>query len=57
MSEYTEHKEIWLQPWCDECDRTQFDRMWCQNNVWDKCDDCGREPVKFVLAESGDDPT
>ena len=50
-----EHKEIWLQPWCNACETTggRFGgdgRQWCQDNVWDKCDECEREAVRYVLA-------
>lgn len=47
-----EHKEIWLQPWCEECEQNcGFDgRQWCQDDVWGKCDECDREPAHYVLA-------
>ena len=51
MSEYTEHKEIWLQPWCFECNACGGDRNWCQDNVWEEGCDCGEKAVKYVLAE------
>ena len=45
------HKIIWLQPWCDACDRyDNYERLWCQDNVWDNCEACGRPAVKYVLA-------
>lgn len=50
-----EHKEIFLQPTCPQCDKdTGADRDWCQDDVWTgPCENCG-EPVKavrYVLAE------
>lgn len=42
-----EHKEIWLEPACN-----QDGRQWCQDNVWgDKCSDCAEKPVKFVRSD------
>jgi hypothetical protein len=49
---FEEHKEIWLQPWCDNCAMTE-DRTWCQDNVWeDGCDGCERKAVRYVLAKT-----
>ena len=45
----SEHQTIWLQPWCDECQRRGVDRTWCQDAVYDPCD-CGAMPVKYVIA-------
>ena len=50
--EWKEHKEIWLQPWCVDCSRTGDDRMWCEDDVWGKCEECGRKPPRFILAET-----
>jgi len=48
-------KEIWLQPWCAECDRNSRQpdtgRLWCQDDVWTKCENCDRRSVRYVLAE------
>jgi hypothetical protein len=47
----TSHTTIWLQPWCAECDRSSYEgRQWCEDNVWDKCDNCDALPVKYVIA-------
>ena len=49
-----QHPVIWLQPWCDYCarvDRSDTGRTWCVDNVYDRCE-CGRYPVKYVLAET-----
>jgi hypothetical protein len=46
----TEHKSIWLQPWCDECEASSEDRLWCQDDVWASCETCGAKPVKYLVA-------
>lgn len=50
----TDHKEIWLEPRCDKpgawCQRAE-DRMWCEDDVWGKCEDCEIKSVRYVLAE------
>jgi len=51
------HKTIWLQPWCDGCEKHASGsegRLWCQDNVWDACEECGRKAVKYT--ESDDQP-
>lgn len=50
------HKTIWLQPWCDRCEKSAYGdgRQWCQDDVWSKCGECGKPSVKYVLAEQGD---
>ncbi len=49
----TEHQTIWLQPWCEQCERAahsvESGRTWCQDPVYDQCD-CGAMPVKYVIA-------
>ena len=45
-----DHKEIWLQPWCDACATMGVDRQWCQDDVWTACEECGAKPVRYVLA-------
>jgi hypothetical protein len=52
MSEREEHKEIWLQPWCANCESTDFSdtgRTWCHDDVYETCE-CGQEPVRYVFA-------
>jgi hypothetical protein len=47
------HETIWLQPWCDHCDRILDGgdgRQWCKYEVWGPCEECGRKPVKYVIA-------
>jgi hypothetical protein len=48
----SQHETIWLQPWCDNCDRNVCNggdgRMWCQDNVWDPCE-CGAKPVRYII--------
>jgi len=40
-----DHVEIWLEPSCNQCDR---ERTWCQDNVYEKCEECGREPTRYL---------
>ena len=44
---------IWLQPWCLKCEeRTCGDgRVWCQNNVWEPCEECWNQPVKYRIVD------
>lgn len=53
MSEQ-EHQIIWLQPWCDGCqkhaDSIDNGRTWCVDEAWGPCEDCGAMPVKYVMA-------
>lgn len=53
MSERVNHpRVIWLQPWCDECDRESSEgRMWCQDDVWGECDHCGKKPIRYVMSQ------
>lgn len=56
MSDWQEYKEIWLQPWCSECEMVAAKngtdgRLWCQDNPWDDCE-CGARPVKYVLTST-----
>lgn len=48
------HKIIWLQPWCDGCERhaNSIDngRTWCQDDVYGPCEECKAEPVKYIAA-------
>lgn len=44
---------IWLQPWCEGCEKHCYSgegRMWCEDNVFDACEECGNEPVKYTIA-------
>jgi hypothetical protein len=47
---------IWLQPWCDKCERSAEDRTWCRDDVYLQCDECGAMPVKYVLASDQPQP-
>ena len=48
----SEPKAIWLQPWCVNCDNHIGEgRQWREDDVWGKCEDCGKMPVKYVLAD------
>ena len=46
---------IWLQPWCDTCEthcRGGYDqRLWCIDNVWEPCDECGNVAVKYTIVK------
>ncbi len=46
------HDVIWLQAWCDGCQEHCGDdgRTWCSHDAWGPCEECGRKPVKYVLA-------
>lgn len=50
------HETIWLQPWCNGCDKNSWGghdgRQWCQDNVWTNCDECKRKPVCYIRADS-----
>lgn len=53
MAEEQTHLTIWLQPWCDGCEKMSCagdGRMWCQDEVFGNCEECGRPPVKYALA-------
>jgi hypothetical protein len=45
---------IWLAPCCPECVRHVYSdtngRTWCED-VYDPCEECGREPVKYVRTD------
>jgi hypothetical protein len=48
---YSHDTVIWLQPWCYDCDwHSDEDRLWCRDNVWGKCEECGAPSVKYLLA-------
>lgn len=50
----SDHQTIWLKPWCDECKKNHYrhdeGQTWCQDNVYDPCEECGAMPVKYVMA-------
>lgn len=50
MAQWQEYETIYLQPWCDGCNRSGEDRTWCRDNVWEDCEECGKKPVRYVLA-------
>lgn len=48
-----EHQTIWLQPWCKGCEQHAYGtegRQWCEDDPWGECEECGRKPVKYVIA-------
>ena len=55
MADEQRHESIWLQPWCDGCDKQCWGsdgRQWCENDAWSGCEGCERQSVKYVLADS-----
>ena len=53
MTSYQDPSEIYLQPWCDKCERDPGDgRMWAPDDPWIECD-CGRKSVRYVMAKPG----
>ena len=55
MSEWEDPKVIWLQPWCEGCQRHSGyeGRNWCDHDVWGKCDECGRKAVRYETRKTG----
>jgi hypothetical protein len=50
------HKTIWLQPWCDGCQKHAGEsRQWCEDDAWGQCEECPAMAIKYVLAP--DQPT
>lgn len=51
MAEEQRHQTIWLQPWCDGCEKhcRGEGRLWCPDDAWGRCDECGRQPVKYEI--------
>lgn len=50
-----DHEAIWLQPWCAWCEKhrnPETGRLWCQDNAWGECDECGNKPVRYVIERS-----
>lgn len=41
---------IYLQPWCDSCAAVQSDVEWCEDDVWEKCEECPALSTKFLKA-------
>lgn len=55
MAEEQRHDVIWLQAWCDGCDKNAWGsdgRQWCQDDAWSGCEGCERKSVKYILADS-----
>ena len=43
--------EIWLQPWCDGCEKYCYGgegRQWCQDDIWGSCGECDKKAIKYV---------
>jgi hypothetical protein len=49
-------EEIWLQPWCSDCEEDYLsglgDRFWSEENCGD-CEECGAKPTKYILSRKG----
>lgn len=41
---------IYLSPDCTNCHKWN-EVQWCEDNVFEPCEECGRQPRKFVLAD------
>jgi len=50
---YQDPETIWLQPWCEKCQKESWGanegRQWCEDKVWDQCDLCERKPVRYII--------
>lgn len=45
-----EHKVLWLQPSCAECEKYSLEgRQWCKDPQED-CEECGRKWVRYELS-------
>lgn len=42
---------IYLSPACDDCVKGNWDRAWCEDDVWEKCEKRQQRSVKFVRAD------
>lgn len=55
----SDHKVIWLSPWCAKCDAADWGsdsgRMWCED-AQDECPECGKGWVCYTLAALGKEP-
>ena len=48
---------VWLQPWCEECsNHSRGDWQWCDEDIFDPCEECGATSKKYVLAEDTPKP-
>ena len=43
-----DHQVIWLEPFCHKCNA--YPRTWCQDNIYEPCEECGRQPTKYIIA-------
>ncbi len=42
------HPVIYLDPHCEECNPRTVEITWCNDDVYDNCEVCGKPPVKYV---------
>lgn len=49
----SDHEHIWLEPvHHDDDDKViRGERLWCQDDVWGECADCGAVATKYVRAD------
>lgn len=52
MSEPKTYPFIWIEPHCNECSLGRADEgpTWCRDNVYEPCEECGQQPIKYTLA-------
>jgi hypothetical protein len=46
-----QHDVIWLSPCAHDF---ESGRTWCKDNIYSPCEECGRLPVKYVIADEID---
>jgi hypothetical protein len=39
---------IWLSPVCEHCVK-DAEVTWCQDNIYDPCEDCGKKSTRYVI--------
>ena len=49
-------KVIYLEPSCLKCQYQEGEtgRQWCEDDIWEKCSECGVPSVKYILKEDND---
>lgn len=46
-----DHEHIWLEPPCEDSKQCADDRLWCRDQVFDACSDCGAVPTEYIRAD------
>ena len=47
---------IWIEPHCENCVRGFYSGegpTWCQDDVYEPCEECGKRATKYVIAVAG----